>query len=410
MPDDVALSADERAELERLRAEVADLRSQVSTVAAVLTDQTVVPTPRPRRQWWRSVVATLLIVVGCILAPLSVVAVWTKNLVTDTDRYVATVAPLADDPVIQNTVADKITAEIFAHLDVAGITNQAVDALAERGLASAHRNPTARALRAVVQRGAELRPNRGWAMWWPAMPSPTPGSTANRAAHTALVAALTGQTGEGVTIENDTVSINLGPFIQVVKQRLIDRGFELASRIPDVNPSFMLVHPMPSPEARGAFNLLNTIGNWLPIIALIFLALGVYVAKGHRRALVGAGLGLAGGMLALGLGIALFRTIYLNAIPADVLPHDAAAAFYDTLVRFLRLGLRTVLVFGLIVALAGVPHRPLNHRRPDSGRAEQRYRLAARRCRKGRLPHRSRWAPGSTPTSECLDRYLDSSA
>jgi hypothetical protein len=33
------------------------------------------------------------------------------------------------------------------------------------------------------------------------------------------------------------------------------------------------------------------------------------------------------------------------------LDHDAAASFYDTLVRFLRLGLRTVLVFGLVVAL-----------------------------------------------------------
>jgi hypothetical protein len=43
--------------------------------------------------------------------------------------------------------------------------------------------------------------------------------TANRAAHSALVAALTGQTGEGVTIENDAVSINLGPIIQKVKQR-----------------------------------------------------------------------------------------------------------------------------------------------------------------------------------------------
>jgi hypothetical protein len=162
--------------------------------------------------------------------------------------------------------------------------------------------------------------------------------SANRAAHAALVAALTGQTGEGITIENDTVNINLGPFIQVVKQRLIDRGFELASRIPDVNPSFVLVQSDAIARARDAFNLLNAIGNWLPVVALIFLALGVYVAKGHRRALVGAGLGLAGGMLALGLGIALFRTIYLNAIPAEVLPHDAAAAFYDTLVRFLRLG------------------------------------------------------------------------
>ena len=128
------LSADERAELERLRAEVADLRSQVAAAPGVAEPPPVVPPTRPRRQRWRSVVATLLIVIGCVLAPLSVAAVWAKNLVTDTDRYVATVTPLASDPAIQNAVANKITTEIFARLDVQGITNQAVDALAERGL------------------------------------------------------------------------------------------------------------------------------------------------------------------------------------------------------------------------------------------------------------------------------------
>jgi hypothetical protein len=149
------------------------------------------------------------------------------------------------------------------------------------------------------------------------------------------------------------VSINLGPFIQVVKQRLTERGFDLASRIPDVNPSFTLIQSDAITKARGAFNLLNAIGNWSPLVVLVLLALGVYVAKDHRRALVGAGLGLVGGMLALGLGIAIFRTIYLNGIPAEVLPHDAAAALYDTLVRFLKLGLRTVAVFGVVIALAG---------------------------------------------------------
>jgi hypothetical protein len=329
VPDDVALSADERAELERLRAEVADLRSRAAAAPDVVAPTAVAPTPR-RRQRWRSVVATLLIVIGCILAPLSVVAVWAKNQVTDTDRYVATVTPLASDPAIQSAVADKITAEIFARLDVAGITNQAVDALAERGLPPliatqlhALSGPLSSGVQSYVRTEVgNVVASDAFADAW---------ISANRAAHAALVAALTGQTGEGITIENNTVSINLGPFIQVVKQRLIDRGFELASRIPDVNPSFVLVQSDAIAKARDAFNLLNTIGNWLPIIALIFLALGVYVAKGHRRALVGAGLGLAGGMLALGLGIALFRSIYLNAIPAEVLPHDAAAAFYDTL-------------------------------------------------------------------------------
>ncbi|HEX6760862.1 MAG TPA: hypothetical protein VF086_20990 [Propionibacteriaceae bacterium] len=351
MTDDAALSVDERAELERLRAEVADLRSQVSTAPAP-AEQVVIPPSRPRRQRWRSLVATLLIVIGCILAPLSVVAVWSKNLITNTDRYVATVAPLADDPAIQNAVADRITAEIFSHLDVVGITNQAVDALAERGLPPLVANrlhglsePLSSGVQSFVRTEVgKVVASDAFADGW---------VTANREAHSALVAALTGQTREGVTIENDTVSINLGPFIQVVKQRLVDRGFELANRIPNVNPSFTVIQSEAITRARDAFNLLNTVGNVAPVIVLILFVIGVYVAKDHRRALVGVGLGLAGGMLALGLALAWFRMIYLNELPLGVLTRDAAGSFYDTLVRFLRLGLRTVLVFGLIVALGG---------------------------------------------------------
>ena len=351
MTDDTALSPEERAELERLRAEVAELRSQAAAAPGA-AETPVAPPPRPRRQRWRSVVATLLIVIGCILAPISVVAVWTKNLVTDTDRYVATVAPLASDPAIQSAIADRITTEIFTKLDVTGITNQAVDALAERGLPPlvatqlhALSEPLSNGVESFVRTEVgKVVASEAFANAW---------TTANRTAHQALVAALTGETREGITIENDTVSINLGPIIQEVKQRLIDRGFGLASRIPNVNPSFVLVQSDYIAKARGAFNLLNAIGNWLPVVALFFLAIGIYVAKGHRRALVGVGLGLAGGMLVLGLGLALFRTIYLDALPLGVLTRDAAAVFYDTLVRFLRLGLRSVLVFGLVIALAG---------------------------------------------------------
>jgi hypothetical protein len=347
-----ALSADERAELERLRAEIADLRSHAAAAPGVAEPPPVVAPPRPRRQRWRSIVATLLIVVGCILAPLSVVAVWSKNLITNTDRYVTTVAPLARDPAIQNAVANKITTEIFSRLDVAGITNQAIDALANRGLPPlvatqlhALSGPLSNGVQSFVRTEVgNVVASDAFADAW---------VTANRSAHQALVAALSGQTGQGVTIANGTVSINLGPFIQVVKQRLVDRGFDLANRIPDINPSFTVLQSDLITKAQGAFSLLNILGNWLPVIMLILLALGIYVAKGHRRALVGAGLGLAAGMVALALGIFFFRTIYLNALPLGILDHDAAASFYDTLVRFLRLGLRTVLVFGLVIALAG---------------------------------------------------------
>jgi len=58
------------------------------------------------RQRWRTILAVLLIVVGCVLAPLAGVAVWARNQVTNTDRYVRTVAPLASDPAIQAAMAD----------------------------------------------------------------------------------------------------------------------------------------------------------------------------------------------------------------------------------------------------------------------------------------------------------------
>ena len=85
---------------------------------------------------------------------------------------------------------------------------------------------------------------------------------------------------------------------------------------------------------------------------LVLLGLGVYVARSHRRALIAAGLGLAASMVVLGLGLTIFRGVYLNSVPPRVLPADAAAVLYDTLIRFIRDGLRIVLVVGLIVAVA----------------------------------------------------------
>jgi hypothetical protein len=348
MPEDSALTEAERAELQRLRAEVTTLRSQAQQAAAAGGGRSVA-VGRGARQRWRTIVATLLIVVACVLAPLSVVAIWTRNQVTDTDRYVATVTPLASDPAIQNAIADQITAQVFTYIDIKGLTTQAVDALAGRGLSpdvadqlQAFAVPIANGVQSFTRsQVGKIVESDAFADAW---------VQANRVAHAELVKALTGEGGGAVTVENDTVSLNLSAFIQTVKQRLVESGFTLAARIPEVNASFVLFQSADITRARNAFNLLNTLGIWLPIITLVLLGLGVYVAKDHRRALVGAGLGIAVGMVVLALGLTVFRAIYLDAVPAAVLPHDAAAVLYDTIVRFLRLGLRTILVLALVVA------------------------------------------------------------
>ena len=130
------------------------------------------------------------------------------------------------------------------------------------------------------------------------------------------------------------------------------QGLTIVNKLPQINPTFPLFSAKYLVKAQTGYRLLNDLKFVLPILTLVLLGLGVYVARGHRRALIGAGLGFAASMVILGLGLTIFRGIYLNSVPPRVLPADAAAVLYDTLVRFIRDGLRVLLVVGLIVAIA----------------------------------------------------------
>jgi hypothetical protein len=71
-----------------------------------------------------------------------------------------------------------------------------------------------------------------------------------------------------------------------------------------------------------------------------------------------AGLGIAAAMILLGAALAVARTWYVNQTPADVLTPAAAGDVFDTLVRFLRTGLRAVGVLGLVLAFAAFVSGP----------------------------------------------------
>jgi uncharacterized membrane protein SirB2 len=335
------LTADERAELRRLRAEVAELQEHPPGEA---------PPRRRSRLGWRAPLATVFIVVGCLLAPLSVFAVWTANQVSNTDRYVANVAPLIHEPSVQRAITDDITRQITTRLNVKGLAEQAAGALTQRGLTrvGALLNNFSGQLASSVYgfihtQVAKIVASPQVANLWVQV---------NRQVHAQLVKALSGQGNGAVTISNNQVVLNLGPFINVVKRDLANRGFTIINRLPNINPTLALFSAKYLVKAQQGYRLLNDLKWALPILTLVLLGLGVYIARSHRRALIGAGLGLAASMVVLGLGLTIFRGVYLNSVPPRVLPADAAAVLYDTLIRFIRDGLRVLLVVGLIVAIA----------------------------------------------------------
>jgi len=331
------LSPDERAELERLRAERARLRGQGDG-----------PTRRQRFSW-RTPVSIVLIVLGCLLAPVAVLSVWAGNQVSDTGRWVATVEPLIHDPAIQNVLTDKITNEITSQLNVNGIISQAATETGARGLPRISSLLTTFGPQITSSVTGFIHSTVHTVIASPAMANAW--VQVNTVAHQALVKVLSGQGGGAITTSNGQIVLNLGPLITVAKQDLVARGFSLANSIPDVNPTVALFEAKNLGQAQSGYRLITRVKIVLPILVLVLLAAGVYVARGHRRALVGAGLGLAASMLVLAIGLLIARSIYLSSVPSSVLPGDAAAAAYDTLVYYIKIGLRVVLAVGLVVAI-----------------------------------------------------------
>src|SRR4051794_30994323 len=67
----------------------------------------------------RVVFSIVLLAVAMLAVPLCVVGVWTHSQITNTDRYLATVGPLADDPQVQQYVAEQLTEAFEENVDLA---------------------------------------------------------------------------------------------------------------------------------------------------------------------------------------------------------------------------------------------------------------------------------------------------
>ena len=336
----------ENEELERLRAEVRALREQGRGDEPGHGDGAA--PGKARRGRWRAPVAAVAITLGCVLAPVSVVGVWAANQVSNTDRYVANMAPLIDQPPIQHALSARITSEITSRIDVPALTASASAELARANLPRL--SSLLNNFEAPIANGVDslVATTVSRAVASPAMAALW--VTANRVAHQGIVRVLSGQGGGSVSVVNNQVVLNLGPLIAQVKETLTARGLGFAAKIPTVNATFPLFEAPNLAKAQQGYRLITTLRWVLPFLALALLGAGIWVARRHRRALIGAALGLSASMLVLAAALLIARSIYLNSVPQSVLPADAAAALYDTLVRFIRDGLRVLLLIGLVVA------------------------------------------------------------
>jgi hypothetical protein len=182
----------ESGDVEALRAERDALEREVEKLEA-----------KPeRRRRLATVFAAVFLVLSVLLFTVAVPGTWARRTVLDTERYVATVGPLANDPAVQEYLSRTVTDQLFIALDI------------EAKLAEAlrQRQPQLALLAGPIASGAEgfvkeqlqkVFASDTFAQAWIA---------ANRFAHAQLIAALEGG-GDTVQIVNGAVVLNLLPLM-----------------------------------------------------------------------------------------------------------------------------------------------------------------------------------------------------
>ncbi|GAA2392253.1 hypothetical protein [Streptomyces coeruleofuscus] len=301
--------------------------------------------------------SSVLLLLALLLAPLAVVAAWVQDTVSDTDRYVETVAPLASEPPVQEVVINRLTDRVVENVDVKAVTDSLTRALQDAGApprvvegAESLEGPLRNAVRTVVDRTVtRVITSDVFQQVW---------EGANRRSHAAVVNMLTGDRQGALRAEGDTVRLDVGAVVDQVRERLVDAGFDKAAAIPDTDRTITLFQAEELGKAQDTMRLLDILGTWLPVLTVVLAALAVWTNPAHRVMLVITATGVGVMMVVLLVALAVVRRVYLDSVPPTALPTDAAAAIYDTFVRFLRDSTRTLLVVSVITALVAYLYGP----------------------------------------------------
>ena len=290
---------------------------------------------------WRRISSWVLVVLACLLAVVSVLVVFARNQLLNTDSYVATVAPLATNPAIQTQVASRVSQELIARTDLSQRVKGALPAKAGF-LVTPITNQVQSATYSIT---LKLVQSPKFEQLWIA---------ANRASHKQLVAVLTGSSEGSLSTKNGKITIDLSQIELTAKKELDAKGITVFDKVPAVKGlNYVLFQSNDLVRIQRLVNFLNKLAVVLPIITLLCFAGAIALARNRRRGLVRATAGLALSMAVILVAIAVGRNQYIAGLHPPQSP-DAAAAVIDTVTATLRDTVRIILIVSALVAIGGL--------------------------------------------------------
>jgi Short C-terminal domain len=288
---------------------------------------------------WRRRTIKGLVVLGTLLAFLSVFAIWTERQALDTGEWVTTSGHLIQNSTIRTAVGEYLVEQLYENVNV---EKELEDILP--GDVKELAGPAAGGLRQVAGTGAEkvLETGTAQSLW----------ETANRTAHEQLMAVLENKK-EAVSTANGEVKLNLGSLLTNLAGQ-IGLAQNLAEKLPPDAGQITILKSNQLKTAQDIVVAIKGLALLLSILTFLVFGLAIYLTREGRWVTV---LFSGVGLVVAGLLVLVLRHVAGGVVVDQLVKQQnvkpAAEAAWSIGTSLMISIATTVIVVGVFFAAAG---------------------------------------------------------
>ena len=303
--------------------------------------------PAQKRSGVRSIAAVLIFVIAAALTPLAMLGNWGHATVVNSEQFLATVGPLAESPQVQAAVSEAVSAAIVKQVDTTAIVGDFLGGLLNNDQLSASLSaPIAAGVNKLIGEIVQgfIASDAFQKVW----------VTLAGATQKSVVAILQGGNEGPVQMQGDQVVLDISDLLTAVQSQLVAQGVSLADKvtIPESDRQIVLFEAPVVAQLQFVYSLTSPILQWYPLLMAILFGLAIILARRRPRMVLAVGIALVvtGGLTTWALGVG--KTFFVDQLAGTVFG-GASGVFWDTLLNYLMTGLQGLMIFGVVVAIAG---------------------------------------------------------
>jgi hypothetical protein len=287
-----------------------------------------------------------LVILGSVLAFLSVLAIWTERQALDTDDWVGTSGRLLENETIREELADYLVDQLYENVDVRKELEEILP-----GDTKDLAGPAAGGLRQVAGEGAEkaLESSTAQELW----------ERANRTTHEQLLAVLENKK-EAVETDEGNVRLNLGELLQDLAEQ-VGIGEDLAQKLPADAAQIEILKSDELKTAQDIAIAIKGLAILLSLLTFVCFGAAIYFSRDGRWVTVL----LSGvGLIAAGFAVVVVRQIAGGIVVDQLVKTESAKpageAAWSIGTSLMTSIATTVIVIGVFFLIAGWLASPTN--------------------------------------------------